>query len=190
MVKHGLHLFGWLNPRQSSVASFSMLRKKPRPSCEAFLSIWSKTQDLCIRLHAGLPPFARAQHPVKANVPFQKQENAALCVLSVKLYGRSGTPFLETLQGLVRERSSEDTLCLRRGLEGCEALCIVDDACDGSNGCHNGDQPAEGAQGLQCDPVRGEHLDVLLHNVHLDLHSAALQLQHRSRSYCKLSQLY
>ena len=46
----------------------------------------------------------------------------------------------------------------------------MDDAGDGPNSRHNADEPAEEAQALQRNPVRREHFDILLHNVHLDLH--------------------
>ena len=47
-------------------------------------------------------------------------------------------------------KPQSNSLCLRRGLEGCKTLCVVDDASHRSNGCHNADQPAENTEGLQC----------------------------------------
>ena len=73
-----------------------------------------------------------------------------------------------------------------RRLEGRKTLCVVDDASYGSDGRHNGDEPAEGAEGLQRNPVGRENLDLFLHDVHLDLRNTAPHSEHSMLAACAI----
>ena len=62
------------------------------------------------------------------------------------------------------------------------AGALTDHSVNAAYGRHNGDDPADDVQQLQAAPLGGEHGNLLLRNVHLDLHSTGHGVKSTARS--------